>query len=85
MLACTIELLSGYSKDITELDLANKDINGSLGFINFNSLIKLNCTYTKITSLNNLPNNLIELYCSYNEITSLEYIKKSNPKLKIIN
>ncbi len=81
MLASTIELLSGYSKDITELDLANKDINGSLDFINFKSLIKLDCSHTEITSLDNLPNSLIELNCSHTEITSLDNLPNSLIKL----
>ena len=81
MLANTIELLSEYSKDISELNLSNKNIDGLLDLFNFNSLIKLDCSSTKIKSLNNLPNSLIELYCSYTNITSLDLLPTSLIKL----
>jgi len=85
MLANTIELLSKYSKDISELDLSKTNSDGILDLFDFNSLIELNCSYNEITNLDLLPNSLIELYCYCTEITNVECIKKSNPKLKIIN
>jgi Leucine-rich repeat (LRR) protein len=48
----------------------------------WNDIVYLDCSYNKITNLDNLPTNLQILHCSYNEITNLDNLPNS---LKILN
>jgi Leucine-rich repeat (LRR) protein len=38
---------------------------------NYNGINFINCSYSKLSSLPELPNSLIELYCSYNSLSNL--------------
>ncbi len=67
-------ILDQFADDVTEINICTMKIKGSLDFSRFTKLTKLNCSYNKITSLNNLSNSLIELNCDNNEIKSLDNI-----------
>jgi Leucine-rich repeat (LRR) protein len=74
-------ILDEFADGVTEINISNKNIKGTLDFTRFSKLIKLNCDDNLITSLYNLPNSLIELCCSYNQITSLDNLPTSLIKL----
>jgi Leucine-rich repeat (LRR) protein len=68
---------------ITELDLSSKGLNKLQYDIHkYTNLKKLDCTFNKITSLDNLPPNLQILYCSKNQLTSLDNLPLNIKKLK---
>ncbi len=76
-----MNILDQFADDVTEIHIIYKKIEGILDFKKFTKLTKLNCSYNKITSLDNLPNSLIKLDCRCNEITSLDNLPSSLIKL----
>ena len=68
----------------TKLDICNKGLTQLPDDIHlYTNLQKLNCSYNKITQLDNLPQGLKELYCCDNPLQydfepTLENIKKYN-------
>jgi len=76
------EETSKERKEITELDISNKNLKGPLKLKGFANLEKLDCSNNQLTNLDlsDCP-DLIELDCSNNEFSNLEFLK-SVPKLK---
>jgi Leucine-rich repeat (LRR) protein len=75
-------ILDQFADNVTEIDISNKKIVGILDFKRFTKLTKLDCSYNKIRSLDNLPNSLIVLDCSYNQIINLDIIPTSLIELR---
>jgi Leucine-rich repeat (LRR) protein len=68
--------------NITVLKISNKELTELPDDIDkYTNLEKLNCSYNKITSLDNLPPTLKELNCRVNQITSLDNLP---PKLEVL-
>ncbi len=63
--------------NILNLDLSYQNIYGILDLSKFIYLKQLNCSNTKITSLDNLPNSLTILSCSNTKITNLDNLPTS--------
>ncbi len=76
-----MNILDQFADDVTEININNKKIKGSLDFSKFTKLTKLDCSVNNITSLDNLPNSLIELFCGDNKIISLDKLPNSLTKL----
>ena len=65
---------------ITELDIRCQELIKLTDDIDkYTNLKNLNCSYNKITSLDNLHPTLTILYCGYNQLTSFDNLP---PKLK---
>ena len=85
--------LNSLPEDILTIDISNKGITSLPDLTRFKNLTKLDCSYSKLTSLPTLPQNLQELYCYNNELISLptllqnlEYLDcYDNPIYKIVN
>ncbi len=78
-------ILDQFADDVTEIDISNKNIKGSLDFARFSKLTVLYCNDNKITSLDNLPDSLIKLYCNLNKISSLDNLPNSLIELDCTN
>jgi gliding motility-associated-like protein len=64
---------------ITNLDIANKNINDLTGIEDFVALTSLECSDNQLTNLNVSKNtNLTELYCSNNQLSYLDVTKLPN-------
>ncbi len=59
-----MDILDQFADDVTEIDISNKSIKGTLDFTRFSKLIKLNCYYNKITNLDNLVPKGTEAFSS---------------------
>ena len=71
---------------IEELDLSKQGLTELPDLRKYTNLKKLNCSYNKLTHLDNLPINLTKLDCSNNPLTydfipTLENIRKYNKKM----
>ena len=65
--------------NITDLDIASRNITDLTGIEDFISLTNLDCSDNQITLLNISQNtNLIELYCSANQLINLDVTSLSN-------
>ena len=69
-------------ESITTLNISNKNLTELPSWVSeCKNLEKLNCSFNKITLLNNLPPTLNELYCNNNKITNLNNLPQT---LKIL-
>lgn len=75
------QVLTASVDTVTVLNVDNKSISDLTGIEAFTSLLKLNCTYNELTSLN-VSNNiqLEELRCGSNELTQLDLSNNENLK-----
>ena len=67
---------------VTKLDLQNQGLTELPSDIHkYNNLIQINCSYNKLTTLDNLPLGLQTLYCNNNKLT---YLDNLPPGLKLL-
>lgn len=70
----TIDILSEYPNDITNLDISNKNINGLLELDKFKYLKKIDFSNNNITIFKINANTIIEfLNWDFNPLIELEY------------
>ena len=63
-------------ESLTTLDISNKNLEELPSWVSeCKKLENLNCSFNKITLLNNLPQTLNELYCNNNKITNIWIIQ----------
>ncbi len=61
-----MNILDQFTDDVTEINISNENIKGTLNFSRFTKLKILKCNSNEITSLDNISNSLIELDCNHN-------------------
>ena len=76
---------------ITQLNCSHHKLTVLPDLSRFTKLTALFCSYNKLTSIDNLPNNIEYIYCSYNQITAIHKLPDSllglfcnNNKIKYI-
>ena len=71
-----MEYINSLPSNVTEIDIKYEYLYVLPDDLSrFTWLQKLDCSYGRLTRLDNLPLSLRELYCSYNELTQLELQK----------
>ncbi|CAJ0760357.1 4524_t:CDS:10 [Entrophospora sp. SA101] len=73
-------------KNITKLDIRNKNLESHLDLKDFTNLKVLNCSYNKLTSIDLTGlNQLEEVQCPGNYLTNFDYSVLNSEKLTILN
>jgi len=74
-------------KDITKLDISNKNLEGSLVLDGFYNLKKLDCSHNNLTSLNIVDSNnsLEELITNDNQLSQLTWDFETPVNLRVLN
>ena len=70
---------------ITELNLSNKGLTKLPDLSLYTNLKNLNCTYNKITRLDNLTQTIIYLNCHNNQIATLDNLPQTITVLYCLN
>jgi Leucine-rich repeat (LRR) protein len=76
------DYLNSLDDDVTEIDVANKNLTNLPDLTRFKKLEILRCDNNRLTSLPPLPNNLQKLYCYCNQLKSLPILPNN---LQILN
>jgi Secretion system C-terminal sorting domain len=63
--------LTSLAKDLTTLNVSNKNISDLTGIIGFEKLKIFHCDTNNITTIPTLPSSITELWCEVNQIASL--------------